>query len=41
MLLWLYIASLALLVGAEIKCVIEMAAPHGRVKGQRLAPQTE
>ncbi len=41
MLLWLYIASLALLVGAEINCVIERAAPHGRVKGQRVAPQTE
>ena len=41
MLLWLYIASLVLLVGAEINCVIELAAPHGRAHGQRAAPQTE
>ncbi len=40
MLLWLYIASLALLVGAEINCVIENAAPHGRNPAQKLAPQT-
>ena len=30
MLLWLYAAALALLVGAEIDCVIEQAAPSGR-----------
>jgi uncharacterized BrkB/YihY/UPF0761 family membrane protein len=41
MLLWLYLAALALLVGAEINCVIELAAPHGRLRGQRVAPQTE
>jgi membrane protein len=34
-LLWLYIASLALLVGAELNCVIEHAAPHGRAPGQK------
>lgn len=37
-LLWLYIASLTLLLGAEINCVIEHAAPHGREPGQRDAP---
>jgi len=37
MLLWLYIASLALLVGAEINSVIEHAAPHGRSPGQAAA----
>jgi Virulence factor BrkB len=30
MLLWLYAAALALLVGAEIDCVIAQAAPSGR-----------
>jgi uncharacterized BrkB/YihY/UPF0761 family membrane protein len=39
--LWLYLASLSLLVGAEINCVIEHAAPHGRAPGQKVAPQTE
>src|SRR6185437_5445158 len=41
MMLWLYLAALALLVGAEINCVIEHAAPHGRAPGQKEAPQTE
>jgi membrane protein len=40
LLLWLYLAALALLVGAEINSVIEIAAPHGRAHGQRVAPQT-
>ena len=35
MLLWLYLAALTLLVGAEINCVIERAAPHGRAPGQK------
>ena len=30
LLLWLYAAALALLVGVEIDCVIEQAAPSGR-----------
>ena len=38
--LWLYLAALALLVGAEINCVIEHAAPHGREPGEKEAPQT-
>jgi membrane protein len=41
MLLWLYVAALALLVGAEINCVIEHAAPAGRNPGQKVAPQRE
>ena len=39
MMLWLYIAGLALLVGAEINLVIEHAAPHGRAPGQKEVPQ--
>jgi membrane protein len=35
MMLWLYLAALALLVGAEINCVIEHAAPHGKEPGQK------
>lgn len=38
MMLWMYLAALALLVGAEINSVIEYAAPHGRAPGQREAP---
>jgi membrane protein len=41
MMLWLYLAALALLVGAEINCVIEYASPHGRSPGQKVAPQRE
>jgi membrane protein len=37
MMLWLYLVALALLVGAEINCVIEHAAPHGRERGQKTA----
>jgi membrane protein len=39
MMLWMYLAALALLVGAEINCVIEHAAPHGRAPGQKKAPE--
>jgi membrane protein len=39
LLLWFYLVALALLVGAEINCVIEQAAPHGRNPGQKVAPQ--
>jgi membrane protein len=39
MMLWLYLAALALLVGAEINCVIEFVAPHGRAPGQKEEPQ--
>lgn len=35
MMLWLYLAALALLVGAEINCVIEHAAPHGKSPGEK------
>lgn len=35
MMLWLYLAALALLVGAEVNSVIEHAAPHGRSPGQK------
>jgi membrane protein len=41
MMLWLYLAALALLVGAEINCVIEQAAPHGRSLGQKESPPVE
>jgi membrane protein len=41
MMLWLYLAALALLVGAEINCVIEHAAPHGREPGQKEAPSAK
>jgi membrane protein len=35
MMLWLYLAALALLVGAEVNSVIEQAAPHGKAHGQK------
>jgi membrane protein len=39
MMLWFYLAGLALLVGAEINSVIEHAAPHGRAPGQKEVPR--
>ncbi|MFL5245839.1 MAG: YihY/virulence factor BrkB family protein [Gemmataceae bacterium] len=39
MMLWLYVAALALLVGAEINSVIEHAAPHGKAPGDKVSPQ--
>jgi membrane protein len=41
MMLWLYLAALALLVGAEVNCVIEHAAPHGRSPGQKQSSPIE
>lgn len=41
MMLWLYLAALALLVGAEINCVIEQAAPHGRIPADKGPPPLE
>lgn len=41
MMLWCYLAALALLVGAEINCVIEQAAPHGKAPGQKENPPME
>ncbi|HTU19272.1 MAG TPA: YihY/virulence factor BrkB family protein [Gemmataceae bacterium] len=41
MMLWLYLAALALLVGAEVNCVIEHAAPHGKAPGQKNSPPVE
>jgi membrane protein len=38
-LFWLYLASLALLLGAEINAVIEHAAPHGKEQGQKSQPR--
>jgi membrane protein len=37
-LLWFYLAALTLLLGAEVNCVIEHAAPHGKAPGQKDAP---
>jgi membrane protein len=38
-LLWLYLASLALLTGAELNCVIELAVSGGRPLEQKGSPQ--
>lgn len=35
MLLWMYLASFALLLGAEVNCVIGRAHPEGRTPGKR------
>lgn len=41
MMLWFYLAALALLVGAEVNCVIEHAAPHGKSPGQKESQPVE
>jgi membrane protein len=41
LLLWLYLAALALLVGAEVNCVIAHAAPGGKGAGRRVSPERE
>jgi len=41
LLLWLYLAALALLVGAEINCVIAHATSQGKVSGEKVSPQRE
>ena len=41
LMLWLYLTCYLVLLGAEINSVIELAAPHGRAHGQRVAPQTQ
>jgi len=38
MMLWFYLAALALLVGAEINSVIEHAVPHGKAPRQKESP---
>jgi membrane protein len=38
LLLWLHLAALALLVGAEINCVIARAAAFGTVSDQKAPP---
>jgi membrane protein len=41
LLLWLYLAALALLVGTEINCVIAHATSQGKVSGQKVSLQRE
>ena len=36
LLLWLYLAALSLLVGAEINCVIARAVSHDKFEGQKV-----
>ena len=35
LLLWLYVSSLAILVGAEMNAEIEHASPHGKEPGEK------
>jgi len=37
--LWLYLSSLAILVGAELNTEIEHASPHGKVRGEKAPGQ--
>jgi len=39
LLLWLYVSSLAILVGAEMNAEIEHASPHGKEPGEKVPGQ--
>ena len=39
LLLWFYVSSLAILVGAEMNAEIEHASPHGKEPGEKVPGQ--
>lgn len=39
-LIWMYLSSLTVLVGAEVNAIVEHASPHGKTRGQRELPQS-
>ena len=39
LLLWFYVSSLAILVGAEMNAEIEHASPHGKDPGEKVPGQ--